>query len=46
MEKFITTKNSVMKIQNVGVNYESRPVKWNSERYEEFKQANLFISQF
>ena len=36
------TKNSAMKFQNFVVNYESRPVKLNPERYEGFKQASLF----
>ena len=32
MERIIIRKNSVVKIQNFVVNYESRPIKSNSER--------------
>ena len=33
MKKFMTTKNSVVGIQNLVVNHESRPVKSNPENH-------------
>ena len=34
MERFMITNNSVVEIQKLVVNHESRSVKWNPEEYD------------
>ena len=37
LEKFMITKNSVMEVQNLVLNHESRPVKLNPDLYGNFE---------